>query len=75
MQEAKPGLEQIDQLEDSIKQNTTYTSHLLITVPLPGGEPGSAHKLCKQWSYTLRPILYLYTLVPRHSLLTRTNTL
>ena len=32
-------LEQINQSEDSIKKNTTYTNHLLITVPLIEGEP------------------------------------
>ena len=52
-QEATPGLEQTDQAEDSIKQNTTYTSHLHITIPLLEGEPGSAYKVHKQQSYTL----------------------
>ena len=44
-----------------MKQNTTYTGDLLITVPLIEGEPGSAYKVHKWWSYTLQPILYLYT--------------
>ena len=48
MQEATPGLEQTDRSEDLIKQNTTYTSHLLTTVPLLEGEPWSAYKVHKQ---------------------------
>ena len=55
------GLEQTNQSEDSIKQNTTCTSHLLITVLLLEGEPWSTYKVHKQQSYTLQPILYLYT--------------
>ena len=54
-QEAIPGLKQINQSEDSIMQNTTYTSHLLITVLLLEGEPGPAYKVQKQRSYILYP--------------------
>ena len=67
-------LEQPNQSEDPIKQNTIYTSHLLITVPLLEGEPGSAYKVRKRRSYTPYPhttimyfhrgattILYLYS--------------
>ena len=54
-------IQQTDLLEASIKQNTTYTSNLLITVPLLVGEPGSTYKVHKQQSYTLPTIMYLYT--------------
>ena len=66
-QEATPGLDQIDQSEDSIKQNTTYTSHLLFTVSLLEGDPGSANKVHNQQSCTLYSwtgteiTLYLHT--------------
>ena len=65
-QEATLSLEQIDQSEYSIKQNTIYKSHLHITVLLLEGEPGSAYKVQKQQCYTLYlhtstvTILYLY---------------
>ena len=73
-QEATPGLEWTDQSEDSIRQNTTYTSCLIITFLLLEGEPGSAYKVHKQWCYILPPILYLHMgaadilyLYPMHS--------
>ena len=47
-QDTTPGLEQINQSEDSIKQNTTDTSLLLINVPLLEEEPKSAYKMHRQ---------------------------
>ena len=63
---ATPGLEQINQSDDSIKQNITYTSHILIAVLLLEEEPGSAYKMHKQCSYTLYPDqpFCTFTLVP-----------